>query len=93
MTRGGRRFSTGWVTQGPVGSGQDWGLSSVLEEKPLKGTERNFLELDLTLITMAMECRGTSGEAKVAPVELELGLVWIRVLAVRVMRRGHILGV
>lgn len=51
------------------------------------------MELDLTLITVAMECRGTSREAEVAPVELEFGLVWIRVLAVRMMRHGHILGV
>lgn len=71
MTQEVRHCSTGWVMQGLVGSGQDWGLYSVLEEKPLKGTEQNFLELDLTLITVAMVCRGTSREAEVAPVELE----------------------
>lgn len=80
MTQEVRSCSRGWV-QGLLGSGQDLGFYSVLEEKLLKSTEQNILELNLTLITVAVVCRGTSGEAEVATVKPEsrgwYGLGWL----------------
>ena len=71
VTREVGRCSRAWVMQGLAGSGQDLGFYSVLEKKLLKDAEQNFLESRLTLVMVAVVCRGTSREAEVAPAEPE----------------------